>query len=69
MNLIYESGDFFVTAETFGRTNGYAVYQNGHTAAVRCARIGYPASEGLKRAIAECDRRSNECKALRAEAR
>lgn len=36
---------------------GFEVYRSGPTASTRCAIIGYIGPEGLRRAIAECERR------------
>lgn len=35
----------------------FEVYRNEGVAVVRCAIIGYPGKEGMRRAIAECERR------------
>lgn len=58
--ILYEAGDFWVCAETFGRkaTPGFAVYQNKLTHAVRVASIGYSGERGIARAIAEAERRN-----------
>lgn len=56
--LLYQNGEFHVTPATFGKTRGYGVYQHAGAHAVCVARIGYPGGEGLKRAIAEADRRA-----------
>lgn len=36
---------------------GFEVYKLGLTHSTRCAQIGFTGAEGMKRAIAECDRR------------
>lgn len=51
---LYEVGDYFVLKAA----KGYEVYRNGAVAATRCAIIGYEGGEGLRRAIAEADRRA-----------
>lgn len=62
--ILHENGKFWVCREDLGsgrlrpKTQGYAVYENGITHSKRVAQIGYEGSEGLKRAIAECDRRA-----------
>ena len=55
--ILYQTGNHWVCAEAFGRNVGYAVYRNQGSASQRCARIGYAGVEGLRRAIAEADRR------------
>lgn len=52
-DVIYEAGDYWVLRVK----NGYEVYRNGITHSVRCAQIGWKGDEGIKRAIAEADRR------------
>jgi len=39
--------------------NGYEVYKTGLTHSTRCAQIGYTGTQGLQRAIAECERRAS----------
>lgn len=56
--ILYQNGDYFVMAETFGRSPGFAVYRNTTTHAERCASIGFAGTEGLRRAIREADRRA-----------
>lgn len=58
INILYENGQFWVRREQFGKTIGYAIYENDGTSARRVARIGFTADIGLRRAIAECDRRA-----------
>lgn len=61
--ILYQTSDFWVCKERFGsgrlgpKSNGYAVYRNGITHSTRVAQIGFDGEEGLRRAIAEADRR------------
>jgi len=55
--ILYQRGDYYIVLEPTGKSQSYSIYRNGTTAAVRVATIGE--SFGLKRAIAECDRRAN----------
>lgn len=57
-DILYENGDYYVIRVKYG----YEVYRNELTHAVRCAQIGYKAEEGMKRAIADINRRINEAK-------
>jgi hypothetical protein len=50
----YENGDHWVMETSKGT---FEVYRNSGTHSVCCAIIGYRGLEGLKKAIAECDRR------------
>ena len=52
-DIAYEDGPFWVLQTP----KGFEVYINGITHATRCARIGYKGEDGLKRAIAEVNRR------------
>ncbi len=54
-DILYEKGDYFVVKAL----HGYEVYKNGLTHSTRCAQIGYKGEEGIKKAIAEIDRRIN----------
>lgn len=54
--VLYSNGDFWVCKAK----HGYEVYKNGLTHSTRCAIIGYEGDDGLKRAIAEADRRVKE---------
>jgi glycine cleavage system aminomethyltransferase T len=56
--ILYQNGEYWVAAATFGKSAGYEVNQNRGTHAVRVARIGYTGARGLKWAIAEADRRA-----------
>lgn len=56
--ILHSRGDYFVKAERFGKTDGYAVYRNGLTHATCVASIGYSGDTGLKKAIAEANRRA-----------
>lgn len=56
--ILYQKGDFWVKAETFGKTKGYGVYKDGLTHATRVSQIGYPGDDGLARAKKEVDRRA-----------
>ncbi len=58
--ILYENGDFWVTAATFGKkaSKGYEVNQHVGTHSVRVASIGFAGREGLTRAIKEADRRA-----------
>lgn len=58
MTILYQNGAFDVRAEKFGKTDGFAVYENGPTAAHRVASIGFSGDAGLRRAIIEADRRA-----------
>ena len=58
LNILYEAGRFWVRREQFGKTLGFAVYENNGTAARRVASIGFAGDEGLRRAIVEADRRA-----------
>lgn len=62
-DILYENGDHFVIAELFGsnptlQSRGYSVYKNTGTHSVRVGVIGWEGEKGLKRAIAEADRRA-----------
>lgn len=58
-DIAHENGDYFVLRVRQGKAKGtFEVYRNGATHATRCAIIGYIGEAGLKRAIAECDRRA-----------
>jgi len=65
-DILYENGNFWVCRKQFGsgrfrpKSEGYEVYENGITHSKRVAIIGYAGEEGLKRAIAEADKRA-EC--------
>lgn len=53
-DIKYELGDHWV----FQKANGtFEVYKNGLTHSRRVAIIGFKGEVGLKRAIAECERR------------
>lgn len=52
--ILYEAGGYWIT---LAPKKGYEVYRNGLVASTRVAIIGYDGSDGLKRAIAEIDRR------------
>lgn len=66
MKILYESGNYYVTAEIFGtgrlrpKSKGYCVYKNVGTHAKRVATIGLDGKEGLERAINEADRRAGK---------
>jgi hypothetical protein len=53
-DIAYEKGPFWVLNL---KAKGFEVYRTGITHSTRCARIGFTGAEGLKRAIAEIDRR------------
>jgi hypothetical protein len=53
-DIAYEKGPFWVLNL---KAKGFEVYKTGITHSTRCARIGFTGAEGLKRAIAEIDRR------------
>lgn len=63
-HILHENGNFWVCREQFGtgrfkpKSEGFAVYENGITHAKRVASIGSAGEEGLRRAIAEADRRA-----------
>ncbi len=52
--IIYETDKHYVTARDGG---GYEIWRNGATAAERCGIVGYAGDIGLRRAIAEIQRR------------
>lgn len=54
LKIQYQNGPFWV-AKT---PTGYEVNRNEGTHSVRCAVIGFKGENGLKRAIAEADRRA-----------
>ena len=60
-DILYQSGPFWVCAETFGRRKspGFAVYKvsDSGTHSRRVASIGFAGEVGLARAIAEANRR------------
>ena len=56
--ILYQVGPFTVRPEAFKLSKGFAVYRDGPVVALRVATIGYAGPEGLKRAIAEADRRA-----------
>lgn len=65
--ILYENGDHFVVAELYGinptlQSRGYGVYKNTGTHSVRVGVIGWEGEKGLKRAIAEADRRAGGAK-------
>lgn len=53
--IVFEIGPFYVTPEGFGRSQGYAVYENGLTHATRrhCASWGADTAKALTNAIAK----------------
>jgi hypothetical protein len=53
-DIAYEKGPFWVLNL---KVKGFEVYRTGITHSTRCAQIGFTGDEGLKRAIAEIDRR------------
>jgi hypothetical protein len=53
-DIAYEKGPFWVLKL---KAKGFEVYRTGITYSTRCAQIGFTGDEGLKRAIAEIDRR------------
>lgn len=55
--ITYETRDFWVCAVG---TRGYEVYKRGACASTRVASIGHGETLGLKRAIAECERRQSQ---------
>lgn len=58
-DIAHENGDHWVLRVRSGRAAGtFEVYRAGATHSTRCAIIGYRGDEGLRRAIAECDRRA-----------
>jgi hypothetical protein len=64
--ILYENGPFWVCAAEFGsgrfkpKSKGFEVYENGVTHSTRRAIIGHEGEAGLKRAIAEADRRAKK---------
>lgn len=54
-DILYERGDYWVLKTAKGT---YEVYRNGTTHSTRCAIIGYPGEDGLKRAIAVANQRN-----------
>ena len=54
-DILYQNGLFWVCTTK----RGYEVYRDNNTHAVRVASIGYPGAEGLRRAIAEADKRAS----------
>ena len=52
-DIAFERGDYWVLRV---RT-GFEVYRIGVTHSTRCAVIGFKGAEGMRRAIAEIDRR------------
>ncbi len=61
-DILYENGKHWVAQATFGskstgKSEGFAVFRNNSTHAVRVASIGYSGDDGLARAKAEADRR------------
>ena len=53
MNILFESGDYFVV----GVDKGFDVYRMGVTCATRCAQCGYKGQRGLDWCKAEIARR------------
>lgn len=59
-DIAHETQDYWVLRVPSGKLAGtYEVYRKGVTHSTRCATIGYRGEEGLRRAVAECDRRQN----------
>ena len=54
--ILYQRGAYWV-CRAVGK--GFEIYKDGTTHATRCAVIGFDGVEGLRRAIAEIDRRIN----------
>lgn len=54
-NIIHEDGNFFVVKTD----KGFEVYRNTNTHAVRRAIIGFKGDEGMRRALAEIERRKH----------
>ena len=54
--ILYQRGAYWV-CRAVGK--GFEIYKDGITHATRCAVIGFDGVEGLRRAIAEIDRRIN----------
>ena len=53
-NIVYEKEEYFVVPAA---KNGFEIFKQGVTAAVRCAQIGFEGQAGLDRCKAEIDRR------------
>ncbi len=51
--ILYESGDYWITAAAYG----FDVYKVCGTHSQRCARIGFTGAAGMQRARAEIERR------------
>lgn len=52
-NIVYEGKKHWVLKVS----DGYEVYRLGITHSTRCSQIGVVGSEGLKKAIADCNKR------------
>lgn len=52
-DIVYEKQDYFVLKAK----HGYEVYKCGLTHSTRCAIIGYTGEIGIRKAIAEIERR------------
>ena len=55
-DIVHETADHVVLRVA----KGFEVYKRGATAMTRCGIIGYSGDEGLKRALAEVERREKE---------
>jgi hypothetical protein len=53
--IAYERGSYW--ASTSSRFKGYEVWKVNGNCSTRCASIGYSGREGMRRVIAEIDRR------------
>ena len=59
-DILHETKNHWVMKVKTGKRAGtYEVYKNGITHSTRCSQIGYKGTEGLERAIKECERREN----------
>lgn len=54
--ILHEAGLYWVCKST--KHIGYDVFRTGLTHSTRCAIIGYEGEDGLRRAIAEAERRA-----------
>jgi hypothetical protein len=55
--ILYQVGNHYVVAATFGKSEGFEVWKDGATSGLRVARIGYPGQRGLDKAKEEVNRR------------
>ena len=54
-DIVHETAEHWVLKTA----KGFEVYRNEATHSVRCATIGFQGAEGMRRALAEIDRRES----------